>query len=112
MRWSIFRQGAGHVVPNDAADPGLVFDSELPDWLAFLCGTTAAVNQATCTSLAGGGYSLDPSDLNAAVDRHRQPCRLADDHPPRHERRQRSRATYVPAVTGMAGFTSPSAPRR
>ena len=38
----IFRQGAGHVQPNSAADPGLVFDSDFNDWLAFLCGTSAA----------------------------------------------------------------------
>jgi len=35
----IFRQGAGHVKPNSAADPGLVFDSNMNDWLGFLCGT-------------------------------------------------------------------------
>ena len=45
----IFRQGAGHVQPNKAADPGLVYDSGFNDWLAFLCGTTTAVNPATCT---------------------------------------------------------------
>jgi subtilisin family serine protease len=35
----IFRQGAGHVRPNSAADPGLVYNSGFNDWLAFLCGT-------------------------------------------------------------------------
>ncbi len=35
----IFRQGAGHVKPNSAADPGLVFDSNMTDWIGFLCGT-------------------------------------------------------------------------
>ena len=39
---SIFRQGAGHVQPNKAADPGLVYDSSFNDWLAFLCGTRGA----------------------------------------------------------------------
>src|SRR4029450_2230047 len=33
----IFRQGAGHVEPNSAADPGLVFDHGFLDWLAMLC---------------------------------------------------------------------------
>jgi subtilase family protein/fibronectin type III domain protein/PA domain-containing protein/pre-peptidase/peptidase inhibitor I9 len=62
----IFRQGAGHVRPNSAADPGLVYDSGFNDWLAFLCGTTNGVNPSTCTALAGLGYSFDPSNLNLA----------------------------------------------
>jgi hypothetical protein len=62
----IFRQGAGHVQPNSAADPGLVYDAGWNDWLAFLCGTTTGVNPAACTALASMGYSLDPSDLNVA----------------------------------------------
>jgi hypothetical protein len=59
----IFRQGAGHVKPNSAADPGLVYDSSYNDWLAFLCGTT--IGQApVCSSLVSAGYSLNPSNLN------------------------------------------------
>jgi subtilisin family serine protease len=44
----IFRQGAGHVQPNSAVNPGLVFDAGFNDWLAFLCGTTTGVGPATC----------------------------------------------------------------
>jgi len=62
----IFRQGAGHVQPNNAAEPGLVYDSGFNDWLAFLCGATNGVSPAACSALAAGGYSLDPSDLNVA----------------------------------------------
>lgn len=62
----IFSQGAGHVRPNNAADPGLVFDSSFNDWLAFLCGATTGVNPAFCSTLSGAGYSLDPSDMNLA----------------------------------------------
>ena len=60
----IFRQGAGHVKPNSAADPGLVFDSGWNDWLGFLRHAAAgpgshvlrpAVDQST----------KDPSDFNA-----------------------------------------------
>ena len=38
----IFSQGAGHIRPNNAADPGLVYNSGFNDWLAFLCGTRSA----------------------------------------------------------------------
>ncbi len=62
----IFRQGAGHVTPNKATDPGLVFDSGWNNWLAFLCGTTSAVSAAGCAALTGMGYSTDPSDMNVA----------------------------------------------
>lgn len=54
---SPFAQGAGHVSPNAAADPGLVYDADFDDWLAFLCGTQLP----GCSSLA-----IDPSDLNQA----------------------------------------------
>jgi hypothetical protein len=62
----IFSQGAGHVAPNDAASPGLVYDSDANDWIAFLCGATDGIVPAACADLAAAGYSLDPSDLNLA----------------------------------------------
>lgn len=61
-----FAQGAGHVAPNSAADPGLVYDSDIFDWFAFLCGSTAGVNPATCSALAASGYSFDRKDMNLA----------------------------------------------
>jgi hypothetical protein len=59
----IFTQGAGQVAPNNARHPGLVYDSNINDWFAFLCGATSAVVPATCSALSAAGYSLDPSDL-------------------------------------------------
>ncbi|MDP9197592.1 MAG: S8 family serine peptidase [Pseudomonadota bacterium] len=99
----IFRQGAGHVQPNAAVNPGLVFDSGFNDWLAFLCGTTTGVGPATCAALSGLGYSLDPSDLNVASI-------AIGDLPGEQTVRRRvtnvsgSAATYTPSVSGMAGF--------
>jgi hypothetical protein len=61
-----FSQGAGHVKPNAAADPGLVYDSSWNDWLAFLCGSSSAVGPATCSALTAAGYKTDPSDFNGA----------------------------------------------
>ena len=55
----IFRQGAGHVRPNLAANPGLVFDSGFADWLGFLCGVQPGGG-------CGGVTPLDPSNLNVA----------------------------------------------
>ena len=60
----IFSQGAGRIAPNPASSPGLVHDSNINDWLAFLCGATGGVNPGLCASLSEAGYSLDPSDLN------------------------------------------------
>jgi hypothetical protein len=51
-----FDWGAGHVDPNKAVDPGLVYDSNLTDWLAFLKGQKL---------YTGPGASLDASDLNS-----------------------------------------------
>ena len=99
----IFRQGAGHVKPNSAADPGLVFNSGRNDWLAFLCGTTSAVGPSTCSALQGMGYSLNPSNMNVAsiaigalpgVQSVTRNVTNVD----------RSQATYTASSTGMAGF--------
>ncbi len=58
----IFRQGAGHVRPNSAADPGLVFDAGFVDWLGFLCGTQLPTSFCT----GSGVPVLDPSNMNVA----------------------------------------------
>jgi subtilisin family serine protease len=99
----IFRQGAGHVKPNSAADPGLVYNAGFNDWLAFLCGTTTGVTAATCSALTGMGYLLDPSNLNVAS------IAIGDMAGVQTVRRKVTnvgdKATYTASVAGMAGFT-------
>jgi hypothetical protein len=100
----IFRQGAGHVQPNKAADPGLAYDAGVNDWLAFLCGATTGVNPSVCSQLGASGYSLDPSDLNVAS------IAIGDLAGVQTITRRvtnvgKSAATYNAAVTGMTGFT-------
>jgi subtilisin family serine protease len=95
----IFRQGAGHVQPNSAADPGLVFDSEFVDWLGFLCGTQLPTTFCTET----GAPVLDPSDLNVAS------IAIGDLAGTQTITRRvtnvsKRRATYTPSIAGMEGF--------
>jgi subtilisin family serine protease len=100
----IFRQGAGHVRPNSATDPGLVFDSAWNHWLAFLCGTSAAVGPATCDLLTSRGYSTDPSDFNSAsvaigaLAGKQTVTRTVTNV-------GKSSATYTLSTSGLAGIT-------
>ncbi|KAL6844804.1 hypothetical protein ACP4OV_025463 [Aristida adscensionis] len=54
LRATPFGYGAGHVQPNRAADPGLVYDANATDYLAFLCalGYNSSV---VATFVSGGG---------------------------------------------------------
>ena len=103
----IFGQGAGHIKPNNAADPGLVYNNSFNDWLAFLCGTPdrPGVGDSNCTALQNAGYSLNPSDLNVAS--------LAIGDLAGTETLTRkvtnvtnTAGTYTASVSGMAGVTA------
>jgi len=101
----IFRQGAGHVRPNSAADPGVVYDSGWNDWLAFLCGATTGVNPTTCSALKNQGYSMDPSDLNVAS------IAIGDLAGNQTVTRKLTNVsdktlTLTPTVAGLTGFTT------
>jgi hypothetical protein len=93
----IFRQGAGHVQPNSALNPGLVYDSGFADWLSFICGVQP-----------GGGCSgvtpMDPSDLNQASIAIGD---LAGVQTVKRKLTNVSSAlvTVASSVTGMGGFT-------
>ncbi|NVM77994.1 subtilisin family serine protease [Duganella sp. SG902] len=56
-------QGAGHVSPTSAADPGLVYDIDPVDYARFLCGQGLIYSAAQCSAFGG---SLAPQNLNLA----------------------------------------------
>jgi hypothetical protein len=101
----IFRQGAGHVRPNAAANPGLVFDSGFDDWRGFLR------SQRLCTFCFGTVPApvFDPSDLNGASIAigdmagiqtvTRRVTNVGD-----------SAATYNASITGLAGIAAVVSP--
>jgi Subtilase family/Fibronectin type-III domain/Peptidase inhibitor I9/PA domain len=61
-----FDFGGGYIAPLPANNPGLVYDADFFDYLAFLCGNgDLNPTGATCTSPNVGG-PIDPSDLNLA----------------------------------------------
>jgi len=56
-------QGAGHIQPTSAADPGLVYDATEIDYARFLCGLNANVySPATCNAIG----TIQPYNLNLA----------------------------------------------
>ena len=105
----IFSQGAGHIKPNSAADPGLVYDSGFNDWLAFLCGTTTGVGASTCAALESAGYSTDPSDFNSpsisvgALAGSKTVTRYVTNV-------SKWKRTFRPSVTGLSGVTAQTYP--
>ena len=60
-----FDIGSGHVVPNLAVDPGLVYAAQKEDYDAYTCGTPAPrPSEADCDELVAAGFPTDAVDLN------------------------------------------------
>ena len=62
-----FDMGAGHIVPNTAVDPGLVYATETAEYDSYLCNVgLARLTPAECAALAVsfGGLDLDARDIN------------------------------------------------
>lgn len=60
-----FDFGSGHIDPDRANDPGLVYDVTADEYDAFACGTgSPGVDDARCDGLAADGPSFEPADLN------------------------------------------------
>jgi hypothetical protein len=93
----IFRQGAGHVQPEKALKPGLVFDSAFTDWVAFICGVQPGGGCAGVTP-------IDASNLNVAS------IAIADLVGIQKVTRRvtnvgNTAATYTASVDGLSGFS-------
>jgi len=60
-----FDYGAGHIVPNQATDPGLVYAAEKENYNAFTCGTKEPrVTEDQCQQLVADGFPTAAADLN------------------------------------------------
>ncbi len=60
-----FEFGAGHIVPNSAANPGLIYDVTDDEYDAFACGVASpAVTSQRCDELEAAGFSFDAADMN------------------------------------------------
>jgi subtilisin family serine protease len=104
---TVFKQGAGHIQPNTAAHPGLVFNSAFDDWRGFLRG------QGLCTFCGGTtpAVAIDASNFNVAS------IAIGDLAGTQTVTRKvtnvgSTAATYTPSVTGLAaaGITAVVSP--
>jgi subtilisin family serine protease len=60
-----FDMGSGHIVPNAAFEPGLVFETTADEYDAFACGTESpGVDPSRCEELEAAGVSFAAEDLN------------------------------------------------
>lgn len=60
-----FDMGAGHIDPNRAVDPGLVYESSFTDYAAYLCGLPEPpFAPSDCAAHAAAGRTASAVDLN------------------------------------------------
>ncbi|MDP2323561.1 MAG: S8 family serine peptidase, partial [Gammaproteobacteria bacterium] len=59
-----FDFGGGHLVPNRAVAPGLVYDAGSNDFDAFLCGRGEERLAVDCAALETAGFATEASNLN------------------------------------------------
>jgi subtilisin family serine protease len=101
-------QGAGHVVPNKATDPGLVFDNSNIDWIRYQCkvNKAAVVPASDCTTYGTLAETYDvnlPSITVGAITGATTVTRKVKNV-------GGATATYTPTITAPTGFTAVVSP--
>jgi len=94
-------QGAGHVTPNSAADPGLVYDLGQDDYQKYMCGA-GAVEACGIGTMAGYNLNLPSITLDNAMNTTTVTRRVTNVGS--------SRATYSASsdITGYQMVVSPA----
>ncbi|GGA91173.1 hypothetical protein GCM10011369_36600 [Neiella marina] len=66
-----FDFGAGHAAPVAAMTPGLAYEANFFDYMAFMCGLqqedfVAGISGYSCQAYVNAEFDIDPSELNSA----------------------------------------------
>lgn len=100
-------QGTGHVVPNSATNPGLVFDNNNVDWIRYQCkANRTAVTAADCATYGtlDETYNVNlPSITVGAVTGSTTVTRKVKNV-------GGAEATYTPTIVAPTGFTAVVSP--
>nr|CAD1827171.1 unnamed protein product [Ananas comosus var. bracteatus] len=63
-----FVRGAGHVDPNSALDPGLLYDAQVDDYIAFLCSIGYTADQIAVFTRDGSTANCSTTTLSSPGD--------------------------------------------
>ncbi|MBO0869759.1 MAG: S8 family serine peptidase [Micromonosporaceae bacterium] len=102
--------GSGQVVPAAAFDPGLVYDSDIVQWVAFTCGIGIHLGDANGNDLCNVTGELSGTDLNypsisiPSLINSQAVTRTVTNV-------DRKLGIYVPKVVAPAGYTASVSPR-
>ncbi|KAI4982421.1 hypothetical protein ZWY2020_022913 [Hordeum vulgare] len=72
-----FARGAGHVDPDRALDPGLVYDASTDDYVAFLCALGYTADEVAVFTRDGSSTNCSAAPGSAYVGDHNYPAFVA-----------------------------------